>query len=138
MPEINARSAKGPEGLAPTKRPSHTSAAHAAHALPTPGATPSPSQMLGMQAHVGNQAALGMARSASALPSFDKIQSAFGDGNASVHRDADAAASIGAQAYAQGTDIHVGPGQEKHLPHEAWHVVQQKKGIQLPKDGIQL
>jgi hypothetical protein len=26
-----------------------------------------------------------------------------------------------------GTDIHVGPGQEQHLPHEAWHVVQEKK-----------
>ena len=25
-------------------------------------------------------------------------------------------------------DIHLGPGQEKHLPHEAWHVVQQKQG----------
>ena len=27
----------------------------------------------------------------------------------------------------QGTDIHVGPGQEQHLPHEAWHVVQQER-----------
>ncbi len=26
------------------------------------------------------------------------------------------------------TDIHVGPGQEKHLVHEAWHAVQQKQG----------
>lgn len=34
---------------------------------------------------------------------------------------------LGAAAYAQGSDIHLGPGQEKHLPHEAWHVVQQKK-----------
>lgn len=33
-----------------------------------------------------------------------------------------------ALAYAQGTDIHIGPGQENHLPHEAWHVVQQKQG----------
>src|SRR4051812_40192325 len=31
-------------------------------------------------------------------------------------------------AYTQGADIHVGPGEEKHLPHEAWHVVQQKQG----------
>jgi hypothetical protein len=35
---------------------------------------------------------------------------------------------IGAAAYAQGSDIHLGPGQEQHLAHEAWHVVQQKKG----------
>ena len=29
-----------------------------------------------------------------------------------------------ALAYAQGSDIHLAPGQEQHLPHEAWHVVQ--------------
>jgi hypothetical protein len=33
-----------------------------------------------------------------------------------------------AWAYTQGTNIYLGPGQEKHLPHEAWHVVQQKQG----------
>lgn len=37
-------------------------------------------------------------------------------------------AQIQALAYTQGADIHVGPGQEKHLAHEAWHVVQQKQG----------
>lgn len=31
-------------------------------------------------------------------------------------------------AYAQGRNIPLGPGQEKYLPHEAWHVVQQKQG----------
>jgi hypothetical protein len=39
---------------------------------------------------------------------------------------------VRAMAYAQGTDIYVGPGQEKHLPHEAWHVVQQKQGRVQP------
>ncbi len=37
-----------------------------------------------------------------------------------------------AHAYAQGTDIHLAPGQQKHLPHEAWHVVQQKQGRVKP------
>ena len=37
-------------------------------------------------------------------------------------------AQMQALAYAQGNEIHVGPGQEKHLPHEAWHVVQQREG----------
>src|SRR5665648_922104 len=37
-------------------------------------------------------------------------------------------AQLNAHAYAQGTNIHLAPGQEKHLPHEAWHVVQQKQG----------
>ncbi len=41
-------------------------------------------------------------------------------------------AQLQAHAYAQGTDIHVSPGQEKHLPHEAWHVVQQKQGRVKP------
>ncbi|PWV47753.1 uncharacterized protein DUF4157 [Chitinophaga sp. S165] len=41
-------------------------------------------------------------------------------------------AQLQAHAYAQGTDIHVAPGQEKHLAHEAWHVVQQKQGRVSP------
>ncbi|WP_197714561.1 eCIS core domain-containing protein [Nitrosomonas supralitoralis] len=45
-----------------------------------------------------------------------------------VHRNSDKPDQLQAHAYAQGTDIHLGPGQEKHLPHEAWHVVQQKQG----------
>lgn len=45
-----------------------------------------------------------------------------------VHRNSNAPAQLQAHAFAQGTDIHVAPGQEKHLPHEAWHVVQQKQG----------
>ena len=45
-----------------------------------------------------------------------------------VHRNSDKPAQLNAHAYAQGTDIHLGPGQEKHLPHELGHVVQQKEG----------
>ena len=45
-----------------------------------------------------------------------------------VHRNSDKPAQLQAHAYAQGTDIHLGPGQEKHLPHELGHVVQQKEG----------
>jgi hypothetical protein len=45
-----------------------------------------------------------------------------------VHYNSSEPAGMQAHAYAQGTDIHIGPGQEKHLPHEAWHVVQQKQG----------
>ena len=49
-----------------------------------------------------------------------------------VHRNSDKPAQLQAHAYAKGTDIHLGPGQEKHLPHEAWHVVQQKQGRVKP------
>jgi hypothetical protein len=49
-----------------------------------------------------------------------------------VHYNSDKPAQLQALAYAQGTDIHIAPGQEKHLPHEAWHVVQQKQGRVRP------
>ncbi|NEQ38683.1 MAG: DUF4157 domain-containing protein, partial [Okeania sp. SIO3I5] len=49
-----------------------------------------------------------------------------------VHYNSDKPSQLQAHAYAQGTDIHVAPGQEKHLPHEAWHVVQQKQGRVKP------
>lgn len=45
-----------------------------------------------------------------------------------VHYNSDKPAAVQARAYAQGAEIHVGPGQEAHLAHEAWHVVQQKQG----------
>ena len=45
-----------------------------------------------------------------------------------VHYGSRLPARLDARAYARGTHIHVAPGQERHLPHEAWHVVQQKQG----------
>jgi hypothetical protein len=45
-----------------------------------------------------------------------------------VHYRSRRPAQLGALAYTQGTDIFVAPGQEGHLPHEAWHVVQQAQG----------
>jgi hypothetical protein len=48
--------------------------------------------------------------------------------DAKVHYNSPKPAQLNAFAYAQGANIHVAPGQEKHLPHEAWHVAQQKQG----------
>src|SRR5690349_12483635 len=52
-----------------------------------------------------------------------------------VHYNSPKPAGLQALAYTQGADIHVGPGQERHLPQsrrppvgEAWHVIQQKQG----------
>lgn len=45
-----------------------------------------------------------------------------------VHYNSSKPAQLQAHAYAQGNQIHIAPGQEKHLAHEAWHVVQQKQG----------
>jgi len=53
-------------------------------------------------------------------------------GDVKVHYNSSKPAGLQAHAYAQGTDIHIAPGQERHLPHEAWHVVQQKQGRVRP------
>lgn len=49
-----------------------------------------------------------------------------------VHYNSAKPAELNALAYTQGSEIHVAPGQEKHLPHEAWHVVQQAQGRVKP------
>lgn len=49
-----------------------------------------------------------------------------------VHRNSSKPAQLNAHAFAQGSDIHLASGQEKHLPHEAWHVVQQAQGRVKP------
>jgi hypothetical protein len=58
-----------------------------------------------------------------------------------VHYNSQRPAQLQAHAFAQGSEIHLASGQEKHLPHEAWHVVQQKQGrvkpsFQLMEKGI--
>lgn len=54
--------------------------------------------------------------------------SGFAMDDVQVHYNSAKPAQLQAYAYAQGSQIHLGPGQERHLPHEAWHVVQQKQG----------
>lgn len=53
-----------------------------------------------------------------------------------VHYNSDKPATVQALAYTQGTDIHVAPGQEQHLPHEAWHVAQQMAGRVEPTTEV--
>lgn len=53
-----------------------------------------------------------------------------------VHYNSSKPAQMNAHAYAQGTDIHMAPGQEKHLAHEAWHTVQQKQGRVKPTTSV--
>ncbi len=52
-----------------------------------------------------------------------------------VHYNSSQPAQLSAHAFARGTDIHLAPGQEKHLPHEAWHAVQQLQGRVHPTFG---
>ena len=49
-----------------------------------------------------------------------------------VHYGSTKPARLNALAYTQGHEIHVASGQEKHLSHEGWHVVQQAQGRVQP------
>ncbi|CAG7640660.1 hypothetical protein PAECIP111802_02671 [Paenibacillus allorhizosphaerae] len=49
-----------------------------------------------------------------------------------VHYNSKKPSQVDALAYAQGNDIHIAPGQEKHLPHEGWHIIQQRQGRVKP------
>lgn len=56
--------------------------------------------------------------------------------NVTVHYNSSRPSQLQAHAYTKGTEIHVAPGQEKHLPHEAWHVVQQMQGRVAPTGRV--
>ena len=62
--------------------------------------------------------------------------SGFSMDDVRVHYNSSKPATVQALAYTQGTDVHVAPGQEKHLPHEAWHVAQQMAGRVSPTTNI--
>ena len=62
--------------------------------------------------------------------------SGFSMDDVRVHYNSPKPATVQALAYTQGTDIHVAPGQEKYLPHEAWHVAQQMAGRVSPTTNI--
>lgn len=43
-----------------------------------------------------------------------------------VHYNSSKPDQLNADAFAQGNDIHLAAGQEEHLSHESWHVLQQR------------
>jgi|GEM_PF-4777197 len=49
-----------------------------------------------------------------------------------IHYNSSRPAGLDALAFTQGSEIHVAPGQERHLAHEVWHSVQQKQGRVKP------
>ncbi|WP_243140375.1 eCIS core domain-containing protein [Hungatella hathewayi] len=53
-----------------------------------------------------------------------------------VHYNSSKPATVQALAYTQGTNIYMGAGQERHLGHELWHVVQQKQGRVQPTGSV--
>ena len=53
-----------------------------------------------------------------------------------VYSNSSEPAKVNALAYTRGQDIYLAPGQEKHLPHEGWHVVQQLQGRVKPSRQV--
>lgn len=53
-----------------------------------------------------------------------------------VHYNSPKPAQLNAHAYAQGSNIHLGSGQARHLPHELGHVVQQAQGRVKPTTSV--
>lgn len=49
-----------------------------------------------------------------------------------VKYNSDKPQKVQAHAYTQGTNIEIAPGQDRHVAHEAWHVVQQMQGRVQP------
>lgn len=135
--------------------PSPSNAVQQQSAIPSLGMMAmNPMNIMQLQRTIGNQAALQLFHSQSAarpvaqraeqpdegnktgmpdnLKSGLESMSGFDLSNVRVHYNSDEPAKLQAHAYAQGNDIHLGPGQEKHLPHEGWHVVQQRQGRVQP------
>ncbi len=53
-----------------------------------------------------------------------------------VHYNSSKPAAVQAHGYAQGSDIHLASGQERHLSHELGHVVQQAEGRVQPTTSV--
>jgi len=106
-----------------------------------------PDQVLQLQRTVGNQA-VGQLLSETSTPSIQRqenntglpdhiktgVESLSGESldDVKVHYNSVKPGQLQANAYAEGSEIHVGPGQEGSLSHEAWHVTQQKQGRVSP------
>lgn len=103
----------------------------------------SPVQALALQRVAGNQAVAHMVqRQANRTGMPDELKSGIENlsgmdmSDVRVHRNSSQPAQLNAHAYTQGSDIHVGPGQDRQLPHEAWHVTQQRQGRVRPTTSV--
>ncbi len=55
-------------------------------------------------------------------------RSGFSLDDVKIHYNSDNPGRVGALAYTQGSQVYIGPGQERNLAHELGHVIQQKEG----------
>lgn len=65
----------------------------------------------------------------SPMKNYFENKSGYSFDDVRIHYNSSKPAQLQALAYTQGTDVYIGPGQERHLSHELGHVVQQMKGI---------
>ncbi|WP_212758570.1 eCIS core domain-containing protein [Paenibacillus sinopodophylli] len=126
-----------------------TMSAEASHAKSSAGLQPS--ALLQLQSKIGNRGVTQLVKAQAGIGTAAPIQrvdnrtgmpdqlksgvenlSGHSMDDVKVHYNSSKPSQVDALAYAQGSDIHIGPGQEKHLPHEAWHVAQQKQGRVQP------
>lgn len=66
----------------------------------------------------------------------ETIADAFATSDVNVFFNSNKPAALGALAYTRGNEIHLAPGQAHHLPHELWHVQQQRQGRVKPTQYI--
>ena len=90
--------------------------------------------VLGLQRTLGNRATTRLVQGARATGTAGGAQagvealSGQSLDDVSVHYNSSEPARLRAHAFTKGSDVHLAPGQERHLPHELWHVAQQKQG----------
>jgi Domain of unknown function (DUF4157) len=104
----------------PLQRRAQNAAPMPAQALPAPATPPA-------QSHSSNHTGL-----PDRLKSGVEALSGVSLDGVKVHYNSARPAQLMAHAYAQGSQIHLAPGQQAHLPHEAWHLVQQALGRVAP------
>lgn len=120
--------------LASRHRPHRPEAPTPAHSMPAAAPLQALGDRLNNSSHVLTQRKLadtlnGPRANRTGLPDRAKAGiealSGLSLDNVRVHYNSPAPAQLNAHAFTRGTDIHVAPGQERHVSHEAWHVVQQ-------------
>lgn len=81
-----------------------------------------------------SRAAIGNTGIPSAMQERFEASSGLSFDDVRIHYNSPRPAKLGALAYTQGTQVYIGPGQERHLKHELGHVLQQKRGL-VKADG---
>lgn len=81
-----------------------------------------------------SRAAFGNTGIPSAMQERFEASSGLSFDDVRIHYNSPRPAKLGALAYTQGTQVYIGPGQERHLKHELGHVLQQKRGL-VKADG---